>query len=106
MKRIVPVQQAVGMILCHDITEVVPGRFKGRAFKKGHVVCREDIPRLLNLGKENLYALSLEPGLVHEDDTREENSPFGLGAVARLFSQDDAMFFQHAHRVVKLFEGA
>lgn len=68
MRRIVPVQNAVGMVLCHDITEVVPGRFKGRAFRKGHVVTMDDIPRLLNLGKENLYALSLEPGVAHEDD--------------------------------------
>ncbi len=68
MRKMVPVRDSVGMVLCHDITEVVPGRFKGRAFRKGHVVGPEDIARLLDLGKENLYALSLEAGFVHEDD--------------------------------------
>lgn len=28
----VRVENAVGMVLCHDITEIVPGKFKGRAF--------------------------------------------------------------------------
>ena len=68
MRTIVPVQEAVGMILCHDITEVVPGRSKGRAFKKGHVIAPADIERLMNLGKEHLYVLNMKPGLVHEDD--------------------------------------
>lgn len=69
MRKTVPVRDAVGMVLCHDITEVVPGKSKGRAFRKGHVVGAEDIARLLDLGKENLYALSLEAGFVHEDDS-------------------------------------
>ena len=47
MKK-VRVQDAVGMVLCHDMTEIVPGRFKGRAFKKGHVVMEEDIEKLLD----------------------------------------------------------
>ncbi len=68
MRTIVPVHEAVGMILCHDITEVQPGRFKGRAFKKGHVVQPADIERLLNLGKEHLYVLNMKPGIIHEDD--------------------------------------
>lgn len=68
MKKVVPVCDAVGLVLCHDITEVVPGEFKGRAFRKGHVVEASDIPRLLSMGKENLYVLSLQPGIVHEDD--------------------------------------
>ena len=53
--KTVPVTEAVGMVLCHDITEIVPGKVKGRAFKKGHIVRREDIPKLLKLGKEHLY---------------------------------------------------
>ena len=53
MKK-VRVQDAVGMVLCHDMTEIVPGRFKGRAFKKGHVVMEEDIEKLLDIGKRYL----------------------------------------------------
>lgn len=68
MRRIVPVHDAVGMVLCHDITEVVPGKSKGRAFKKGHVVASTDIQRLLNLGKEHLHVLTMKPGIIHEDD--------------------------------------
>jgi molybdenum cofactor synthesis domain-containing protein len=68
MKKVVPVRDAVGMVLCHDITRVVPGEFKGRAFKRGHVVEPEDISTLLDLGKENLYVLSVNVGTLHEDE--------------------------------------
>jgi Probable molybdopterin binding domain len=68
MRRMVPVREAVGTVLCHDITEVRPGEFKGRAFKKGHVVEQADIQRLLKLGKEHLYVLTMKPGIIHEDD--------------------------------------
>ena len=59
LMRTVSVLEAEGMVLCHDITEIVPSKFKGRAFRKGHVVRREDIPRLLDLGKEHLYVMEL-----------------------------------------------
>ncbi len=68
MKTVVPVHEAVGSALCHDITEVSPGKFKGRAFKKGHIVRPDDIQKLLSLGKEHLYVLNLKPGVIHEDD--------------------------------------
>ncbi len=64
----VPVDQAVNMVLCHDITRIVPGEFKGRAFRRGHVVRAEDIPALRKLGKDHLYVWDLQEGLVHEDD--------------------------------------
>lgn len=56
------------MVLGHDITEIVPGRFKGPAFKRGHVIRPEDVDRLRDLGKENIAVLDLGPGWVHEDD--------------------------------------
>jgi len=64
----IPVDESVGTVLAHDITEIRPGRFKGPAFKKGHVIREEDVPHLKRVGKEHLYALHLEPGEVHEDD--------------------------------------
>ena len=64
----VPVEQAVNMVLAHDITEIRPGEFKGRAFKKGHVVCKDDICRLKRLGKEHLFVLTVAPDEMHEDD--------------------------------------
>ena len=64
----VRVEEAVGTILCHDITQIVPGEFKGQAFKKGHVIQKEDVPRLLKLGKDHIYVWELKKGFVHEDD--------------------------------------
>jgi hypothetical protein len=64
----VPIDQSVGTVLAHDITEIRPGQFKGPAFKKGHIIRKEDLPHLRRIGKEHLYALHLEPGAVHEDE--------------------------------------
>lgn len=66
--KIIKTVDALGHILCHDITKIVPGEFKGRAFKKGHVVKEEDIPVLLSLGKDNLYVWEQCEGMVHEND--------------------------------------
>jgi molybdenum cofactor synthesis domain-containing protein len=66
--KVIPVSEAEGSVLCHDITEIVPGKFKGRAFKKGRIVRKEDIPKLLSLGKEHIYVWELTDSLVHEDD--------------------------------------
>ncbi len=65
---IIPLEQAVGTVLAHDITEIRPGQFKGASFKKGHIIDAEDIPHLKRLGKEHLYVLDIEPGEVHEND--------------------------------------
>ena len=66
--RSIPVEQAQGMVLCHDITRIVPGEGKGPAFRKGHIIEAEDIPSLLRLGKEHIYVWNLAEGLIHEDD--------------------------------------
>ncbi|MCI0183701.1 MAG: molybdopterin-binding protein [Acidibacillus sp.] len=68
MKREVRVEDAVGMVLAHDLTQIIPGQYKGRLFKKGHVVLEQDIVSLLSIGKEHIFVLSLDPGEVHEDD--------------------------------------
>lgn len=69
--KIIEVQDAVGSVLCHDITRIVPGEFKGVAFKKGHIVKEEDIPVLLSLGKEHLYVWEENEGLLHENEAAE-----------------------------------
>lgn len=66
MKKI-RTEDAVGLTLCHDITEVRDG-FKGRAFKRGHVVTAEDIPHLLDLGKKHLFVWEENAGEIHEED--------------------------------------
>jgi len=64
----VPVQEAIGMVLCHDVTQIIPGKFKGRAFKKGHIIRPEDISPLLDIGKEHVYVWEIQEGFLHEDD--------------------------------------
>ncbi len=71
MKKTVPVDQAVGMVLPHDITEIVKDQFKGRAFKKGHIIREEDIEHLKRLGKEHIYVLHLGPEEIHENEAAE-----------------------------------
>lgn len=64
-------EDAVGMILCQDMTQIIPGEYKGARFKKGHRVEEADIPVLLSMGKEYLYIWSNDPDLVHENDFAE-----------------------------------
>lgn len=66
--KCIPVQEAVGTILCHDMTQILPGEFKGRKFKKGHIVTEEDIPVLLSIGKDRIYVWENVEGMVHEND--------------------------------------
>ncbi|MBU2627440.1 MAG: molybdopterin-binding protein, partial [Proteobacteria bacterium] len=67
MKKI-KVEEAVGTVLAHDMTRIARGEFKGVAFKKGHVVKKEDIPALLRIGKQYLYVLDLGDDQLHEND--------------------------------------
>jgi len=66
--KTISVEDAVGMALAHDITEIRQDDFKGRAFKKGYIVREEDISCLQRLGKENLYVLNIATDEMHEDD--------------------------------------
>ena len=80
MKQIA-VQNSIGMVLAHDVTLIIPGRFKGPAFKRGHVIQEADIGRLLDMGKEHIAVLDLQPGWVHEDEAalRLANAAAGQG---------------------------
>lgn len=69
--KCVPVEEALGMVLCHDLTKIVPGEFKGVAFKKGHIVAKEDIPKMLDMGKRNIYVWEMKEGILHEDEAGE-----------------------------------
>ena len=66
MKKI-NVQDAIGMALCHDITEMNQG-FKGVAFKRGHIVREEDVEHMLNIGKRTVFVWEENAGEIHEDD--------------------------------------
>ncbi len=69
--KIIPVNEAVGSILCHDITQIIPGVVKDIAFKKGHIIKEQDIPLLLSIGKENIYVWEKKEGYLHENDAAE-----------------------------------
>ena len=60
--KCIKTEDAVGHVLCHDMTQIIPGVSKGPRFRKGHIVTAEDIPVLLSMGKEQLYVWELQPG--------------------------------------------
>src|SRR5690554_725973 len=65
------VQDAVGAVLIHDMTQIIPGKTKDARFRKGHIIKEEDIPVLLSMGKEHIYVWDQTPGLIHEDEAAE-----------------------------------
>jgi hypothetical protein len=68
MTKIVKIEDAVGLLLAHDVTEIRKKEFKGRAFKKGHKIRKIDICHLRRLGKQHVYVLNIEKGYLHEND--------------------------------------
>jgi molybdenum cofactor synthesis domain-containing protein len=68
MLRVIRVEEAVGLPLAHDITEIVPGKHKGPAFRRGHIIRQEDVAKLLDVGKANIYVMELEKDELHEED--------------------------------------
>lgn len=66
--RLIKVEEAIGTVLCHDLTQILPGVFKGAKFKKGHIIKEEDIPILLSMGKKNLYVYEVDETVMHEED--------------------------------------
>ena len=69
--KLIDTRSAVGHVLCHDMTQIIPGVYKGARFRKGHIVTEEDIPVLLSMGKEHLYVWEKNPGMLHEDEAAE-----------------------------------
>ncbi len=78
--KTISVYEAEGMVLGHDMTQIIPGKFKGRAFKKGHIISKEDINQLLDMGKEHIYVFDLKDGLVHEDDAARRIAQLASGS--------------------------
>lgn len=69
--KLIKTEDAVGHVLCHDMTQIIPGVTKDARFRKGHVVTAEDIPVLLSIGKEHLYVWEKTEGMLHEDEGAE-----------------------------------
>ncbi|MDR2397379.1 MAG: molybdopterin-binding protein [Spirochaetaceae bacterium] len=62
------VEEAVGQVLCHDLTRIVPGTMKGPQFRKGHIIAEGDIPMLRSMGKEHLFVWEKREGMLHENE--------------------------------------
>lgn len=69
--KLIRTEDAVGQVLCHDITQIIKGVTKDAVFRKGHVVKAEDIPVLLSVGKEHLYVWECDESMLHENDAAE-----------------------------------
>ena len=100
--KLIKTTDAVGQVLCHDMTQIIPGQYKDARFRKGHIVTAEDIPVLLSMGKENLYIFELGAGQLHENDAAERMCSLCLGDGMRrgevkegkieLFAEQDGLF--------------
>ena len=69
--KLVETVNAEGHVLCHDVTVIIKDVKKGVAFRKGHIVTKEDIPELLKLGKDHLYVWEKDESMYHEDEAAE-----------------------------------
>ena len=77
--KLIRTEDAAGSVLCHDMTQIIPGVTKDARFRKGHIVTEEDIPVLLSMGKENLYVFEMPEGFIHEDEAAEMLAAMCLG---------------------------
>ena len=69
--KLIKTEDAVGQVLCHDITQIIKGVTKDARFRKGHIITEEDIPVLLSLGKDNIYVWENDDSMMHENDAAE-----------------------------------
>ena len=69
--KLIKTENAVGLVLCHDITQIIQGVTKDARFRKGHIVKEEDIPVLLSLGKDNLYVWENDDTMYHENEAAQ-----------------------------------
>lgn len=78
MKKI-KTEEAIGHVLCHDITQIIKGVSKGPVFRKGHIIREEDIPVLLSVGKEHVYIWECDESTIHENDAAAILRDISLG---------------------------
>lgn len=69
--RLIRTEEAVGQVLCHDITQIIRGVTKDTVFRKGHIIREEDIPVLLSVGKEHVYIWEHNENMLHENEAAE-----------------------------------
>ena len=104
MKQI-KIEDSIGCILSHDVTKIVPGEFKGRLFKKGHVIKEEDIEKLLDIGKEHIYVWEPKEGQLHENDAAKRIKDLVLGKgcyISEEIKEGKIDFFANTQGIVKI----
>ena len=69
--KLIKTEDAIGQVLCHDVTRIVKDLVKDAVFRKGHIITQADIPVLLNLGKDHVYIWEIEEDMLHEDDAAD-----------------------------------
>lgn len=66
--KLIDTRDAVGNMLCHDITQIIKGEKKGPVFRKGHIIRPEDVEVLLSVGKDHIYIWEVNENMLHEND--------------------------------------
>lgn len=69
--KLMKTEEAVGQVLCHDITQIIKGVTKDAVFRKGHIIREEDVPVLLSVGKDHIYIWENDENMLHENDAAE-----------------------------------
>lgn len=110
--KLIKTTEAVGHVLCHDLTQIIPGVTKDAVFRKGHVVTEEDIPVLLSIGKDHLYVWEKNDSMYHEDEAADILRQLCQGEYMdasapkegkiELTAQVDGLFKVDEERLVKL----
>lgn len=110
--KVIKTTEAVGHVLCHDLTQIIKDGAKGVIFRKGHIVREEDIPVLLSIGKDNLYVWEKREGILHENEAAEilyhmcKNEYMSPSEIKEgkidIFSTTDGLFKVDAERLMKV----
>ncbi len=69
--KLMRTEDAVGQVICHDITQIIKGVTKDAVFRKGHIITEEDIPVLLSVGKDHIYVWENDETMMHENEAAE-----------------------------------
>jgi len=72
----IPVSQSEGLKAIHDMTQIIPGKSKGPAIKRGHTITVGDICRLQQMGRQYIY----------DDDTHVSDNHIHENDVAQAFA--------------------
>jgi molybdenum cofactor synthesis domain-containing protein len=110
--KLIKTEEALGCILCHDMTRIVPGESKITRFRKGHVIQEDDIPVLRDMGKEKIYVWEKPEGMLHEEEGAARLSELCRGAHIRanpvregkieLFAECAGVFKVSSEKIIRL----